>query len=176
MGQAPPPGMRDEIKRQQDLEKQLGGAIPPGGRVVEGGDGKKPPPPKKQGPDPIKELKKNLDKTMREMGKETEGVKKRLESLSNEASINARVAADEATRAAGGETKRDKLDRLFAADADEVPTGEALSDFERFLENRRKGKADSDFYAEEAARKQPPAADDAGDDDWLGKIKYQRPK
>ena len=62
MGQAPPPGMGDEIKRQQDLEKQLGGSLPPGGRVVEGGDGqRKPPPPKKKGPDPIKDLKKKMD-------------------------------------------------------------------------------------------------------------------
>ena len=58
--------MGDEIKRQQDLEKQLGGSLPPGGRVVEGDDGqRKPPPPKKKGPDPIKDLKKKMDEVAR---------------------------------------------------------------------------------------------------------------
>ena len=170
MGQAPPPGMGDEIKRQQDLEKQLGGSLPPGGRVVEGDDGqRKPPPPKKKGPDPIKDLKKKMDGFARELGKDTEAVRKKLSEQAREAQVSAQKAADDAVRAAGGETKRDKLERLFASDAEEVPTDENLSKFERFLENRRKGGTDADFYAAKEAKK-----DD--DEDWLGEIKYKPPK
>merc|ERR1719160_218793 len=169
MGQAPPPGMGDEIKRQQDLEKQLGGALPPGGRVVEGDDGsRKPPPPKKKGPDPIKDLKKKMDGFARELGKDTEAVRKKLSEQAMEAQVSAQKAADDAVRAAGGETKRDKLERLFASDAEEVPTDENLSEFERFLENRRKGGTDADFYA---AKEKKPKTDD--DEDWLGAIKYK---
>ena len=172
MGQAPPPGMGDEIKRQQDLEKQLGGALPPGGRVVEGDDGqRKPPPPKKKGPDPIKDLKKKMDGFARELGKDTEAVRKKLSEQAMEAQVSAQKAADDAVRAAGGETKRDKLERLFASDADEVPLDENLSEFERFLENRRKGGTDADFYAS----KEKKAKKDDDDDDWLGAIKYKPP-
>ena len=170
MGQAPPPGMGDEIKRQQDLEKQLGGALPPGGRVVEGGDERKPPPPKKKGPDPIKDLKKKMDGFARELGKDTEAVRKKLSEQAMEAQVSAQKAADDAVRAAGGETKRDKLERLFASDAEEVPTDENLSEFERFLENRRKGGTDADFYASKEKAKK-----DSDDDDWLGAIKYKPP-
>ena len=171
MGQAPPPGMGDEIKRQQDLEKQLGGSLPPGGRVVEGDDGqRKPPPPKKKGPDPIKDLKKKMDEVARGLGKDTEAVRKKLSEQAMEAQVSAQKAADDAVRAAGGETKRDKLERLFASDAEEVPTDENLSEFERFLENRRKGGTDADFYASREAKKDDP------EDDWLGAIKYKPPK
>ena len=171
MGQAPPPGMGDEIKRQQDLEKQLGGSLPPGGRVVEGDDGqRKPPPPKKKGPDPIKDLKKKMDEVARGLGKDTEAVRKKLSEQAMEAQVSAQKAADDAVRAAGGETKRDKLERLFASDAEEVPTDENLSEFERFLENRRKGGTDADFYASREAKK------DDSEDDWLGEIKYKPPK
>ena len=75
-----------------------------------------------------------------------------------------------AVRAAGGETKRDKLERLFASDAEEVPTDENLSEFERFLENRRKGGTDADFYASREAKK------DDSEDDWMSEIKYKPPK
>ena len=68
------------------------------------------------------------------------------------------------------ETKRDKLERLFASDAEEVPTDENLSEFERFLENRRKGGTDADFYASREAKKDDP------EDDWLSEIKYKPPK
>jgi hypothetical protein len=162
--------MGDEIKRQQDLEKQLGGSLPPGGRVVEGGDERKPPPPKKKGPDPIKDLKKKMDSAMRDLGKDTEAVRKKLSEQAMEAQVSAQKAADDAVRAAGGETKRDKLERLFASDAEEVPTDENLSDFERFLENRRKGGTDADFYASREAKKDDP------EDDWLSEIKYKPPK
>ena len=171
MGQAPPPGMADEIKRQQDLEKQLGGALPPGGRVVEGGDDQRKPPPKKpKGPDPIKDLKKKMDGFARGLGKDTEAVRKKLSEQAMEAQVSAQKAADDAVRAAGGETKRDKLERLFASDAEEVPTDENLSEFERFLENRRKGGTDADFYASREAKKDDP------EDDWLSEIKYKPPK
>ena len=165
MGQAPPPGMRDEIKRQQDLEKQLGGALPPGGRIVEGGDTKPPPKKKPSGPDPIEEMKKNVDAMMRGLGKDTEAVRKQLGTQAREAQVLSQKAADDAVRAAGGETKRDKLEKLFASDAEEVPTDENLSEFERFLENRRTGGTDADFNA----------APKAEDDDWLGGIKYKPP-
>merc|ERR1719316_2414397 len=148
--------MGDEIKRQQDLEKQLGGALPPGGRVIEGGDDqRKPPPPKKKGPDPIKDLKKKMDGFARELGKDTEAVRKKLSEQAMEAQVSAQKAAD-------GETKRDKLERLFASDAEEVPTDENLSEFERFLENRRKGGTDADFYASKEKAKK-----DSDSDDWL---------
>merc|ERR1711924_157250 len=94
---------------------------------------------KKKGPDPIKDLKKKMDGFARELGKDTEAVRKKLSEQAMEAQVSAQKAADDAVRAAGGETKRDKLERLFASDAEEVPTDENLSEFERFLENRRKG-------------------------------------
>ena len=52
-----------------------------------------------------------------------------------------------------------------------MPTDENLSEFERFLENRRKGGTDADFYAAKEAKK--PKADD---DDWMSEIKYKPPK
>ena len=107
--------------------------MPPGGRVVEGGDERKPPPPKKKGPDPIKDLKKKMDSAMRDLGKDTEAVRKKLSEQAMEAQVCAQKAADDAVRAAGGETKRDKLERLFASDAEEVPTDENLSEFERHI-------------------------------------------
>ena len=64
----------------------------------------------------------------------------------------------------------DKLERLFASDAEEVPTDENMSEFERFLENRRKGGTDADFYASKEKAKK-----DSDDDDWLGAIKYKPP-
>ena len=46
-----------------------------------------------------------------------------------------------------------------------MPTDENLSEFERFLENRRTGGTDADFNA----------APKAEDDDWLGGVKYKPP-
>jgi hypothetical protein len=43
------------------------------------------------------------------------------------------------------------VDEALASDAEEVPTDEDLSEFERFLENRRKGGTDADFYASREA-------------------------
>ena len=60
----------------------------------------------------------------------------------------------------------------MSIDADTVPTGEALSDFERFLENRMKGGTDADFYASKEKAKKDS---DSDDDDWLGAIKYKPP-
>ena len=118
----------------------------------------------------IKDLKKKMDGFARELGKDTEAVRKKLSEQAMEAQVSAQKAADDAVRAAGGETKRDKLERLFASDAEEVPTDENLSEFERFLENRRKGGSDADFYASKEKAKK-----DSDDDDWLGAIKYKPP-
>ena len=104
-------------------------------------------------------------------GDEARAVRKKLSEQAREAQVSAQKAADDAVRAAGGETKRDKLERLFASDAEEVPTDENLSEFERFLENRRKGGTDADFYAAKEAKQ--PKADD---DDWMSEIKYKPPK
>jgi len=112
----------------------------------------------------------------RDMGKDTAEVQKKLSQLSSDASEQASRAADEAkAKASGGETKRAKLDRLFAMDADssDAPADENLSDFEAFLENRRKGGTDADFYAKQKGAEDEPGARD--DDDWLGKIKYTPP-
>ena len=180
MGQAPPPGMGDTIKKQQDAERAGMDGLPPGARVVDGDDGaKKPPKPNKAGQAAKKEiegLKKKFDQMARDMGKDTAEVQKKLSQLSSDASEQASRAADEAkAKASGGETKRAKLDRLFAMDADasDAPADENLSDFEAFLENRRKGGTDADFYAKQKGAEDEPGARD--DDDWLGKIKYTPP-
>ena len=61
-----------------------------------------------------------MDGFARELGKDTEAVRKKLSEQAMEAQVSAQKAADDAVRAAGGETKRDKLERLFASDAEEL--------------------------------------------------------
>ena len=61
-----------------------------------------------------------------------------------------------------------------AAGTDERFATSVAEHFEAFLENRRKGGTDADFYAKQkGAEDEPGARDD--DDDWLGKIKYTPP-
>ena len=76
----------------------------------------------------------------------------------------------------GGETQRAKLDRLFAADAaGSAAPEEQLSDFEKFLENRRKGGTDAEFYARNEAGGDAAAPPDIDDPDWMSKMKYKPP-
>ena len=182
MGQAPPPGMGDQIKRQEAAERagMDTSGLPPGARIVEGDDGAKKPPPNKNKNAMKKEvdgLKKKFDQMARDMGKDTEKVQKRLAKLSEEAAEQASRAADEAkAKASGGETQRAKLDRLFAADAaGSAAPEEQLSDFEKFLENRRKGGTDAEFYARNEAGGDAAAPPDIDDPDWMSKMKYKPP-
>lgn len=176
MGQAPPPGMRDTIKKQEDAE---GNGLPPGARVVDGDEydkrkqKKKPTTPP---PNPINELKKTFEQFGKSLGKDTEKVAKEFEKKSEAAAAAARARADDLTRAAGGETSRDKLDRLFSADADATPADEQLSDFEQFLANRAAGNDDAAFYAARETDADVPEAAPESDDAWLDGIAYRPPE
>ncbi|KAH8046035.1 hypothetical protein JL720_16514 [Aureococcus anophagefferens] len=101
--------------------------------------------------------------------KEIEGLKKKFDQMARD------MGKDTAEAASGGETKRAKLDRLFAMDADssDAPADENLSDFDAFLENRRKGGTDADFYAKQKGAEDEPGAGD--DYDRLGKIRHTPP-
>ena len=61
-----------------------------------------------------------------------------------------------------------------------TPQGENLSEFEKFLANRKAGKSDAEFYANQKAerdRSRQAGADDESesDEDWLSNIKYKPP-
>ncbi|KAH8058081.1 hypothetical protein JL720_14123 [Aureococcus anophagefferens] len=87
----------------------------------------------------------------RDMGKDTAEVQKKLSQLVRRERSTPR--ADEAkAKASGGETKRAKLDRLFAMDADSSDAPADEPQRLRRLENRRKGGTDADFAPAEGRR------------------------
>ena len=93
---------------------------------------------RRKGPGPHKRPEEEDGLGYAGSGKDTEAVRKKLSEQAMEAQVSAQKAADDAVRAAGGETKRDKLERLFASDAEEVPTDEPFG-VQRFrkIEARR---------------------------------------
>ncbi|KAH8047817.1 hypothetical protein JL722_12836 [Aureococcus anophagefferens] len=153
MGQAPPPGMGDTIKKQQDAERAGMDGLPPGARAA-----------KKE----IEGLKKKFDQMARDMGKDTAEVQKKLSQLVR--GEQARAAA-RPRPASGGETKRAKLDRLFAMDADssDAPADENLSDFAPSRTGARAARTRT--RAKQGAEDEPGAGDDYY---RLGKIGTRR--
>ncbi|KAH8044488.1 hypothetical protein JL722_14673 [Aureococcus anophagefferens] len=168
------PGMGDTIKRQQDAERAGMDGLPRGARrrrrrrreeapAQQGGPG---------GQEGDRGPQEEFDQMARDMGKDTAEVQKKLSRLVRRERAGARAPTRPRPRPAARQAR--ELDRLFAMDADSSDApADGTSDFEAFLENRRKGGTDADFYAKQKGAEDEPGAGD--DDDWLGKIKYTPP-